>query len=47
MKWIPAIACVLVIGAARFYFRSLWVEVAAIIIILFGIIPALVRIRWR
>jgi hypothetical protein len=49
MIWIPVVAviCVLVISAARFYFHSRWVNVVAIIIILVGIIPALVRIRWR
>jgi len=49
MIWIPAVAiiCALVVSAARFYFHSLWVNVVAVVIILVGIIPVLVRIRWR
>jgi hypothetical protein len=49
MIWIPVVAviCVLVIGAAQFYFHNPWVNVVATVLILVGIIPALVRIRWR
>ena len=49
MIWIPVVAviCVLVISVARFYLHSPWVNVVAVVIILGGIIPALVRIRWR
>jgi len=49
MIWIPAVAviCALVVSAARFYFHNPWVNVVAVVIILVGIIPALVRIRWR